>query len=152
VTRLAAATAVVAGALLLVLPALTWFTADGPAGRVTATGLDASGGLWSVPVFGAVGVLAGVLVWRGPQRRGPMGLLAAAAGGAALAWTAWVSARVPVALVTTLDGGAREVGPEPARAWPAIVAPLAAAALLAAGAVLAGQEVRAVRTRPGGSR
>jgi hypothetical protein len=145
VTRAAAWLAVAAGAALLVLPHLTWFTAPGPDGTVTASGTAASGGMWSVPVLGAAAALAGVAVLRDGGRRAPMGLAVAAAGLAALGWTLWVAAGVPVRLVTAVDGAARPVGEDPAPAWPAVAAPVAAAALVLAGVLLVLPEVRALR-------
>jgi hypothetical protein len=140
-SRAAGAPLIVLGGALAVLPALAWYSARGPGGRVVATGLAAAGELWLLPVLGALAVLAGaaLLVARpgidAPVARwaGPLVIVAA---GLAMVWAIRAGADPPVHLVVR-DGGsdhalAASIDLEPA----AIAAPIVAGGLVALGALL----------------
>lgn len=140
-SRAAGAPLMVLGGALAVLPAMAWFSAGAPRGRVEATGLAAAGELWLLPALGALAVLAGAaLLAARPGAGGPVarwaGPLVIVAAGLALVWAIRAGADPPVDL-TVRDGGSDHVlsasiDLEPA----AIAAPIVAGALVALGAVL----------------
>ena len=140
-SRAAGAPLIVLGGTLAVLPALAWYSAGAPAGRVAATGLAATGELWLLPVLGALVVVAGAaLLTARPGAGGPVarwaGPLVIVAGGLAMVWAIRAGADPPVHLVVR-DGGSdrpltASIDLEPA----AIAAPIVAGALVALGALL----------------
>lgn len=129
-------------AALAALPALSWYAADAPGRRVTATGLEGAGALWTLPALAAVALAGGLAAALAPpegvRRRGRLaGAAIAVAGGVALAWTLRAAVDPPIAL-TILDGGERVRVAAPIHLEPAALAgPAVAAALVACGALLA---------------
>src|SRR6185295_4265280 len=77
------------GVSMTIFPFLPWYAADVPGRRITATGIEAAGEAWSVPILGLVVVVAGVAVavQAVPSVAGArwVGLTAAAAGALAVA-------------------------------------------------------------------
>jgi hypothetical protein len=94
----------VAGAALAGLPFMPWYAA-GSAGVHTASGVDASGELWSLPVLGAVAVAAGLVLAARPGLRRAAGAVAVAAAALAALWATRNALQVPVRLVVTEAGG-----------------------------------------------
>lgn len=116
--------AVVAGLALVVLPFLTWYTADLPRGTVTVSGIDASGELWIVPAMGAAVLVGAWVVWRhGTSLVGS--LTAAVAGAVAAVWAARNSATIPVQAVVDRATGRAVLD------VPVLLAPAAPAAVVA---------------------
>lgn len=116
--------AVAAGLGLVILPFLTWYTADLPRGTVTVSGIDASGELWIVPAMGAAVLIGAWVVWRrGPSLVGA--LTAAVAGGVAAVWAARNSATIPVEAVVDRATGRAVLD------VPVLLAPAAPAAVVA---------------------
>jgi hypothetical protein len=140
-SRAAGAPLIVLGGALAVLPALAWYSAGAPGGRVAATGLAAAGELWLLPALGALAVLAGAaLLAARPGAGGPVarwaGPLVIVAGGLAMVWAIRAGADPPVHLVVR-DGESDRtltaaIDLEPA----AIAAPIVAGALVGLGALL----------------
>jgi hypothetical protein len=136
--------AVVAGlaAVLAVLPALAWYAAEAPARRVTATGFEGAGALWTLPALAALALAGGLAAALAPaagsgRRARLAGAAVAAAGAISLAWSLRAVLDPPVAL-TILDGGERVPVDAPIVLEPAALAtPAVAAALMACGALLA---------------
>lgn len=134
ITRFAGGLLVLLASFLAFAPALVWFSAETPAGRVTATGYESAGALWLLPVVAAGVALGGAaLMAAGPARRarvarwaGPAVVLA---GLAALAVAVWAGTGGDVVLTVR---GHEVAGPvavpvdrEPA-AWAAGVAAIIA--------------------------
>lgn len=140
-SRAAGGPLIVLGGALAVLPALAWYSAHGPGGRVATTGLASAGELWLLPVLGALAVLAGAaLLAARPGAGAPVarwaGPLVFVVGGLAMVWAIRAGADPPVHLVIS-DGASDHVlsasiDLEPA----AIAAPIVAGALVALGVVL----------------
>lgn len=135
--------AVVAGlaVVLAVLPALAWYAAEAPARRVTATGFEGAGALWTLPALAALALAGGLAAALAPAaaagRARLAGAAVAAAGAISLAWSLRAVLDPPVAL-TILDGGERVPVDAPIVLEPAAPAtPAVAAALMACGALLA---------------
>jgi len=132
------------GVLMTILPFLPWYAADVPGRRITATGIQAAGEAWSVPILGLVVVVAGVAVavQAVPSVAGArwVGLSAAAAGALAVAMIARLVVDLPVSFVPNV---------RPAPMIPVLREPaLFAAAAAAAGAVAVA--LGYVRTAVGG--
>lgn len=137
--RPAAAAAVLAGAALAVVPFLEWFRVDVPDGRLTVTGVAASGALATLPVIGGLVVAIGVLVLMGrlgPRREG--GTAVTALGSVALLWVVAVIARPPVRMAVLVDDQPRTVPAELVHLPGTVLAAAAAAAVVVAGVILIG--------------
>ena len=139
--RLTGAAIVVLGALVAVLPALTWYSA-GPAGaRAAASGLAGAGELWLLPPLGAVAVAAGGALARpgrvpgtpepAPRWAGPA---AAAAGLLALAFALGAAVAPDLDLRVVLPEGGEGVPAPVDLEAPALIAAAAGALLAIAGA------------------
>ena len=87
-----------AGAALAGLAFLPWYAAGAPGAR-SASGIDASGELWSLPVLGAVAVAAGLLLAARPGLRRAAGAVAVAAAALAALWATRNALEVPVRLI-----------------------------------------------------
>lgn len=107
--RVAGFALVVLAGLLVGLPAMDWFSAPTPSGRVSASGLSVSGVLWLAPVLGvAVGAAGASLAAAGAEQRTRVGRWAGPTAfigallilGAAL----WAAAASDVALTVAGEG------------------------------------------------
>lgn len=107
--RLAGSALVVLAGLMVGLPAMDWYSAATPSGRVSASGLSVSGVLWLAPVLGlAVGVAGAALAAAGSDRSAAVGRWAGPTAfigallilGAAL----WAAVEPGVALTVSGDG------------------------------------------------
>ena len=132
---------IVGGAAVGALPFLVWYSADSPAGRATATGVSATGELWSLPAVAGVMVVAGALALAldgatGSRRGRRIGALAVAAGAVGAFWAIKNGVDVPVRLVSTPGG--RSVRPGgTVEVEPAAFGAAAAAACVALAGILA---------------
>jgi hypothetical protein len=93
-----------AGAALAGLAFMPWYAA-GSAGVPSASGVGASGELWSLPILGAVAVAAGLVLAARPDLRRAAGAFAVAAGALAALWATRNALQVPVRLIVTEAGG-----------------------------------------------
>jgi hypothetical protein len=132
------------GVSMTIFPFLPWYAADVPGRRITATGIEAAGEAWSVPILGLVVVVAGVAVavQAVPSVAGArwVGLTAAAAGALAVAMVARLVVDLPVAFMPDV---------RPAPAIPVLREPALFAAAAAAAAAVA-VALGYVRTAVGG--
>jgi hypothetical protein len=132
------------GVSMTIFPFLPWYAADVPGRRITATGIEAAGEAWSVPILGLVVVVAGVAVavQAVPSVAGArwVGLTAAAAGALAVVMVARLVVDLPVAFMPDV---------RPAPAIPVLREPALFAAAAAAAAAVA-VALGYVRTAVGG--
>ena len=91
------------GVAIAGLAFLPWYAADAPGVR-GASGIDASGELWSLPVLGAIAVAAGLVMAARPDLRRPAGAVAVAAAALAAGWATRNALQVPVQLVERQAG------------------------------------------------
>jgi hypothetical protein len=97
------------GVLMVLLPALPWYGADLPTGRVDLTGYGAGGVAWILPLIGAAMAVAGILAaWWAPT---PATRLARLLGGAVVlmaalgvAWSALIAFGPRIDVVATRAG------------------------------------------------
>jgi hypothetical protein len=132
---------VAGGAALGALPFLVWYSAESPGGRSTATGVGATGELWSLPVLAALIVAAGALALvlggsAGSRRGRRLGAVALAAGAVSAFWAIKNGVDVPVRLVST-PGGRPVRPPGAVEVEPAAFGAAAAAACVALAGILA---------------
>lgn len=130
-----------AGVAMGVLAFLPWYSARVPGGRATATGVGASGEIWSLPALGAVSVVAGlILVAAGSPPGTPTarraGLAALVAGGLGAFWAIKNGLDIPVAVVMSRAPGVVGLG-VPVDVEPAVFGSAAAAACAALAGLLA---------------
>jgi hypothetical protein len=83
---------------------MPWFVA-GAASPRRASGVAASGELWSLPALGAVAVAAGLALAARPRVRRAAGVIALSAGLLAALWAARNTLDPPVRLVAAERGG-----------------------------------------------
>jgi hypothetical protein len=103
IDRALGAAIAVAGAAVAGLAFLPWY-ATGAGGVASASGIDGSGELWSLPVLGAVAVAAGIVLAVRPGLRRAAGAVAVAAAVLAGLWATRNTLQVPVRLVVTEAG------------------------------------------------
>ena len=130
-----------AGVAMATLAFLPWYSAPVPGGRASASGIGASGEIWSLPALGAVAVAAGVaLTLSGAPTGAPAarraGLLALVAGALGAFWAIKNGLEVPVSLVVATAGRAVDVG-SPVDVQPAAFGCAAAAACAGLAGLLA---------------
>jgi len=94
------------GMAIAALAFMPWYTADAPGVR-DATGIGASGELWSLPALGAIAVAAGLVMAARPDLRRAAGAVAVAAAALAALWATRNALQVPARLVV------REAGAPP---------------------------------------
>ena len=104
IDRALGAAIALAGVAIAALAFLPWYAA-GPAGAQSASGVDASGELWSLPVLGAVAVAAGLVLAARPDLRRAAGVVALAAAVLAGLWATRNALQVPVRLIFREAGG-----------------------------------------------
>ena len=137
--RIAGVVATVAGLVVVILPAFTWFTVETPLGDASVSGFGASGVLWVLPLVGGLGALIGILVARrppapsSPEAHWGGGVLAVL-GALAVFWSLWVALDPPVSVVLADGDSERSVGLGVARAPALFAAPVAGAVMVLAGA------------------
>lgn len=106
IVRAVGAVLLAAACALAIAPAFDWFSAQTPAGAVTATGYQGTGVLWLLPVVAAgVAVGGAAILSAAPKRRGrvlawaaPLALVSALV---AVAITAWAGTGADVVLTVT---------------------------------------------------
>jgi hypothetical protein len=130
-----------AGVAMAVLAFLPWYSARVPSGRASASGVDASGEIWSLPALGALAVAAGlVLAAAGSAPGSPLarraGLTALVAGALGVFWAIKNGLDVPVAVVMSRAPGAVDLG-VPVDVEPAAFGAAAAAACASLAGLLA---------------
>jgi hypothetical protein len=104
IDRALGAAMALAGIALAGLAFMPWY-ASGPGMVRSASGVEASGELWSLPVLGAIAVAAGLALAARPDLRRAAGAAAVAAGALAALWAAKNALQVPVRLVVEEAGG-----------------------------------------------
>jgi hypothetical protein len=106
IDRALGAAIALSGVAIAGLVFMPWYAAGAPAVR-EASGVAASGELWSLPVLGAVAVAAGLVMTARPDLRRAAGAVAVAAAALAALWATRNALQVPVQLVV------REAGAPP---------------------------------------
>jgi hypothetical protein len=105
IERTLGAAIALAGAALAGLAFMPWYAAGTAGVPSSASGVDASGELWSLPVLGALAIAAGLVLATRPDLRRAAGALAVAAGALGALWATRNALQVPVRLVLTEPGG-----------------------------------------------
>ncbi len=137
INRMAGVVLLLSATLLAFIPALEWFSAQTPAGRVAATGYESAGALWLLPVVAAgIAVAGAAMMAAAPGRAARVarwaGPLAAVCALLALLVTVWAGTGADVVLTVA---GHDVAGPveapvhREAAAWAGPMAAIAATAL-----------------------
>jgi hypothetical protein len=102
------------GVAIAAVAFLPWYSASAPGRRETASGVAAAGEIWSLPVIGALILIAGALLavdgspaGSAPSRRA--GAVALCGGALAAVWAVKNGIDVPVTPVPNAGGGALAV-------------------------------------------
>lgn len=102
--RVTAAVIVIGGLAAAGLPFLVWYTIETPRGTVTATGLDGTAELWSLPLLGGLIAVAGLIAATGRWGRQATVFVTLAAA-ICVAWAVENAVNVPVGLLIVEPGG-----------------------------------------------